>query len=136
MKTPNTGSCRTHGLTGWLGLLLSIMALVGCGERTEPLPVLAKQCVQVGGSPEVTLRVLTPDVGLLRVVVEEQGISVAARFSVDVDSWSVKAASAVDRLGRIALIVATQSAMPVTVALSSVDSPDIQGRVCVSADLI
>jgi CHAT domain-containing protein/tetratricopeptide (TPR) repeat protein len=90
--------------------------------------------MQVGGyHHESTVSILSPDAGILRLRIEERGISVVATLDGDPGS---AAESPVERLGTLQLVAHTQRGQRHLVTVEAEDSPDIAGQFCLQADLI
>jgi hypothetical protein len=118
----------------WLAALFLALLLTGCGSDSATRPVLAEQCLQVGGDRhESNVSILSPDAGTLRIRVEERGISVVATLDADPSS---AAESPVERLGSIQLAANTQRGQHHSITIQAQDSPDITGEVCLQADLV
>lgn len=94
--------------------------------------VLARECRPIDSSHEIALHLTSPADGLLRVEVEEHGISTVS-FLSDAAGTS---ASPIDRLGTVVLATNVRRAGNAKVEVHVEDSPDIRGEICVSADLI
>jgi CHAT domain-containing protein len=112
------------------GLLLFAWE-TGIGAPGHLQPVLARECRPIDSTHKVTLHFTSPADGLLRVAVEEHGIS-----TVSVLSDGAPSASPVDRLGTVVLAANVRRDGRAEVAVHVDDSPDIRGEICVSADLI
>jgi CHAT domain-containing protein len=97
------------------------------------LPVLARQCRAIDSSHAVVLELGSPDDGLLRVEVEERGISTVTLLNDEAASAS---ASPIDRLGTVVLAAKVRRGERTKVAVEVDDSRDIRGEVCVSAELV
>src|SRR5581483_5071918 len=89
------------------GLLISLLAflLSGCGSGSATQPVLAAQCMQIGGSHDSEFTVTSPGDGVLRINIDERGISVVTSLADDPQS---AAESPVERLGSIQLVSETR----------------------------
>ncbi|MDB6014371.1 MAG: hypothetical protein JWL65_6621 [Gammaproteobacteria bacterium] len=123
--------------------------------------VLARECRPIESSHEVALHLTSPADGLLRVEVEEHGISTVSFLSDAAGSGAATeaagatagvtvggapvgspganastSASPIDRLGTVVLAANIRRAGHAEVEVHVEDSPDIRGEVCVSADLI
>jgi len=121
-------------LAGSLAVLSLASLLTGCGSSERaPRPILAAQCMQIDGHHVSTLRVSSPGEGMLRVQVEERGVSVIASLGED---SSEAADSPVDRLGTIRLLASSHRGQSHLVTVRADDSPDIAGEYCIRADLI
>ena len=117
----------------WPAVLFLTLLLTGCGSGSTTRPVLAEQCMQVGGPEESTLGIVSPGAGVLSLSIEERGISLIASMDADVRS---AAESPVKRLGTIRLVTDTQRGERHSVTVQADESPDITGKYCVRADLI
>jgi len=98
-----------------------------------PRPLLTQRCLPVSTALPITLPLLTPGGGTLRVAVRQRGISLTAELIGD--AASVATTSPVDRYGEITLLADSRLAHPYTVRIRSRDSPDITGEVCVATEL-
>ena len=117
------------------GALLAALMLHACSApETPPRPILTERCVPVSTALPISLPVLTPGGGTLRVAVRQRGISLTAQLIGD--AASIAAASPVDRYGEITLLADSRLAHPYTVRILSRDSPDITGEVCVATELV
>ncbi len=96
-------------------------------------PVLTRDCRMIDSSHATVVQLTSPGDGMLRVAVEELGISTVSFLNGAVDS---AAASPVDRLGTIVLTANVLRAQPAKVEVHADDSHEIRGEVCISADLI
>jgi CHAT domain-containing protein len=116
-------------------LLISFLELLltGCHSGSQALPVLAQRCMQVGGYHDSELVVTSPSDGILRVSIEERGISIVATLDDDPRS---AAESPVERLGAIRLVADTRQGQRHVVKVRAEDSPDITAEYCARADLI
>jgi CHAT domain-containing protein len=113
-------------------MLLGLAALPGCGSSGVPAQVLLHRCQLFGGStPTLKVPIAPSDGGLLAVQVDERGITVTARFE---DSPTSESTSPVERLGRIVLARQRAAGTGSSVRITSRDSPDVTGEVCVSAE--
>jgi CHAT domain-containing protein len=92
-----------------------------------------QHCQLLGGStPTLEVPIAPSDGGLLAVQVDERGITVTARFE-DASTASRESTSPVERLGRIVLARQRAAGTGSSVRITSRDSPDVTGEVCVSA---
>lgn len=117
----------------WLALPALGLLLVGCGPDGLARPVLAEHCAQIGGAHESKISLTSPDEGVLRLRVEERGVSAIATLDADPAS---AAESPVERLGTIQLVTQTRRGQRHSFTVRPEDSPDITGEYCVRADLI
>jgi tetratricopeptide (TPR) repeat protein len=149
----------------WPGIALFGLLLLawepGVAAPGHLQSVLARECRPIDSSHDVALRLTSPADGLLRVEVEEHGISTVSFLSdgalgaaageargataggavgdAPVGSASANAstsASPIDRLGTVVLAKNVRRAGHAEVEVHVEDSPDIRGEICVSADLI
>jgi len=95
--------------------------------------VLARECLAIDSSHAVVLQLASPDDGLLRVELEERGISTVSLLNDDAASSS---ASPIDRLGTVVLAAKVRRGEHTKVAVRVDDSRDVRGEICVSAELI
>jgi len=117
------------------------LALLCVGKPTPahstgaPAPqlVVAHHCLAIDSSHAVVLQLTSPDDGLLRVEVEEHGISTVSLLNDDLGSSS---ASPIDRLGTVVLSAKVRRSEHTKVAVRVDDSLDIRGEICVSAELL
>jgi hypothetical protein len=111
-----------------------LVLLTACRSDSKPLlPVLAERCVPVDGHHDSVTTVTSPEDGVLRLRIDERGVSLIATLDGDPKS---AAESPVERLGAIELVFDTRSGQQHTVTVRAEDSPDIHGEYCVRADLI
>ena len=116
------------------GLLVSL----GQGALAAPASlqsVLPRECSALDSAHPVKLPLVAPADGVLRVMVEERGISTVS-FLHDTAGTTDGSASPVDRLGTVVLTWNVHGSEQVTVEVQVEDSHDITGQVCVSADLV
>lgn len=95
--------------------------------------VLARECLGIDSAHELALHVQSPADGLLRVEVEERGISTVSFLNHAAASAS---ASPIDRLGTVVLTADVHRAQRTEVEVHVEDSHDLRGEICVSADLV
>ena len=122
-----------HAARGWLGIALASGVVTACSQSVAPQQVLARQCSPLGGPEEAVLSVVAPAAGILRIAVEERGISTVATLD---DKAETASASPVERFGTIVLTTAAKPTEPHTVRVRAADSPAITGQVCMSAELV
>jgi CHAT domain-containing protein len=142
------------GLSGWWHHIALCGVLLGvCGAASAaPMrlqSVLPRGCFPIDASHDVSLNVISPAAGMLRVEIEERGISTvsflkgvatggapgvpsngALGASIDV------ASSPIERLGTVALTRNLQRSEHAEVEVRVEDSRDIRGLVCISAYLV
>ena len=107
-------------------------------------PILPRECQDINSAHPVLLELTTPADGLLRVLVEERGISTVSllhdgtvRTARPTAAEPADAsASPIERLGTVVLTRNVRRSEQDTVEVQAKDSHDITGQVCVSADLI
>ena len=107
-------------------------------------PILPRECQGINSAHPVLLKLATPADGLLRVLVEERGISTVSflhdRTTPAVGPTAAEpadaAASPIERFGTVVLTRGVHRSEHATVEVRVKDSPDITGQVCVWADLI
>jgi CHAT domain-containing protein len=113
-----------------LGASFLAIALAACGSRAQaPVVVLAPHCVPLDGARPFTTGLTAPKSGLLVVDVEQYGIS--STLSIGDDTAEVP----IERYGLITLAHQAAADQVVSVRVSSRDSRDIVGEVCISARL-
>jgi CHAT domain-containing protein/tetratricopeptide (TPR) repeat protein len=95
--------------------------------------VQPRQCLAIDSAHPVVLHFTAPAHGLLRIEVEERGISTVSVLN---DVAATASASPIDRLGTVVLAAKVRRAEPAKVDVHVDDSPDVRGEVCVSAELI
>ena len=117
----------------WLVVLCSSLLLTACGSTEATRPVLTERCMQVSGARESTVGMVSPEAGMLRVGIEERGISVIA--TLDGDRASA-AESPVERLGSIRMTTPTKRGQLHSITVRAKDSPDVTGEYCIRGDLI
>ena len=119
----------------WAGYALLALFLEACGTpQAPPRPILAEHCFTVSTALPVTLRLATPDAGMLRIAVRQRGISLTAELRGA--TASVDTLSPVDRYGEMTFLADAHRANPYTLRILSRDSADIAGQACVSTELI
>jgi CHAT domain-containing protein len=99
----------------------------------SPQSVLARQCLAINSSHPVALSLDSTADGLLRVEVQERGISTVSSLN---DDAATAADSPVDRLGTVILATNVKRDEHTKVDIRVDDSHDVRGEVCVSAELI
>jgi CHAT domain-containing protein len=117
----------------WFAVLFPMLLLAACGSTEATRPVLIERCMQVSGTRDSTVSVVSPEAGTLSLRIEERGISVIATLDADKSS---AAESPVERLGSIRLATPTKRGQLHSITVSAKDSPDISGEYCIRADLI
>ena len=124
------------------GLLLSVCQR-GIAAPASPLPVLPRECSTLDSAHPLNLPLTAPADGVLRVMVEERGISTVSFLHDPMQTGGPlpaeptdAAASPIDRLGTVVLTRDIHRSEHVAVEVRVNDSHDISGRVCVSAILI
>jgi CHAT domain-containing protein len=100
-----------------------------CSTSTPPETVLTRQCVPVSGSSPFETQLVSARKGLLVVDVEQRGISTTV-------TMGETAQSPIERYGLITLARNTGADEPVQVRVTSRDSPEISGEICVSAKVV
>jgi CHAT domain-containing protein/tetratricopeptide (TPR) repeat protein len=127
------------GQGGWFphialcGVLLCVCEVAGAAVPMGLQSVLARGCLPIDGSHDVSLNVVSPADGMLRVEIEEHGISTVAYLN---DAGASASASPIERLGTIVLTKTVVSSEHTGVTVHVEDSKDIRGEVCASADLV
>ena len=107
-------------------------------------PILPRECQDINSAHPVLLELTAPADGLLRVLVEERGISTVSllhdgtvRTARPTAAEPADAsASPIERLGTVVLTRNVRRSEQDTVEVQAKDSHDITGTVCVSADLV
>ncbi len=122
-----------QALRSWLAAPVLVLQLTACGSASAPVPVISEQCLQAGAPFENAISVVSPGDGLLRVGVEERGISLLVTLDNDPDS---AAESPIERLGTLRLVSDTRRGNRHTITIRAQDSPDVTGAYCVRAELI
>jgi CHAT domain-containing protein len=122
----------------WLGIACSVLLLFVSGPgraaaASRPQPVAARQCLPIDSSHPVASTFAAPADGLLRVELEERGISTVSLVN---DVAASAAAAPIDRLGTVVLAAKVHRGERTKVAVRVDDSPDVRGEICVSAELI
>ena len=95
--------------------------------------VLPHKCLAIDSSHAVVLQLASPDDGLLRVELEEHGISTVSLLN---DDAATSSASPIERLGTVVLAAKVRRGEHTKVAVRVDDSRDVRGEICVSAELI
>ena len=133
----------------WLGIVLCGLFVSAwqnaLGAPASLQSVLSRDCLDINDAHPVQLKLpAAPADGLLRVVVEERGISTVSflhdpstrEMTPSVAEPATASASPVERFGTVVLTRDVHGSEHAIVAVLVKDSPDITGQVCVSADLI
>jgi len=102
--------------------------------EAQPQPILTERCLSVSTASPITLRVVNPGGGTLRIAVRQRGISLTAEL-IDATA-SAATVSPDDRYGVMTLLADSRQARAYIVHILSRDSPDITGNVCVSTELV
>lgn len=125
-------------------VLLCVCGPAG-GAQTRFQSVLDRRCLPIDGSHEVSLSVTSPADGMLRVEIEERGISTVSFLSDGAPGVAAggtasatenASASPIDRLGTVVLTRNLRRSQHADVEVRVEDSRDIRGAVCISAELI
>ena len=117
-----------------VGAFLALL-LHACGApKAPPRSILAERCFFVSSALPLTLRMVAPRAGMLRIGVRQRGISLTAELSEAPASTAT--VSPVDRYGEMTLLAGYRQGRPDTLRVLSRDSPDITGQACVSTELI
>ena len=115
-------------------VLLAVLS--ACSQKATVQPVMVERCLQLGGErQEITVQVPVRTAGLLHVAIRERGISVAAAMVMN-PTVGDRGASPFRHWGVISVTAEALSARPASVQISSLDSPDVTGEVCLSAEVI
>ena len=138
------------GQSGWWSYiaLCSVLLCVSGpaqGAQTRLQSVLERRCLPIDGSHDVSLGLRSPADGMLRVEIEERGISTVSFLSDGAPGVAAigaagatenASASPVDRLGTVVLTRNLHRSEQAEVEVRVEDSRDIGGAVCISAELI
>jgi CHAT domain-containing protein len=128
---------RTGNAGRWLGIASGFLLLCAgkpaLAATASPQPVLARQCLAIDSSHPIALALASAADGLLRVEVQERGISTVSSLK---DDAATAAASPIDRLGTVVLAADVHRDERTEVDIQVDDSHDIRGEVCISAELI
>ncbi len=111
-----------------------VVTLSACSSHEPPQPVLALKCEPISRAQPVELSIVPLTQGTLRVAVEQRGISVVAALTGTDASQQLSARSPIERFGIATFTTEVKEKEPLVVSVSSRDSPDIVGEVCISAD--
>jgi CHAT domain-containing protein len=96
--------------------------------------VLAERCAPISGSAPVRFDVTPPKAGTLRIYIEQRGVSLVAQaVGLRSDNAISSAQSPIERFGVATFVGDAKAQQPITVTVSSRDSPEIEGEVCFSA---
>ena len=124
-------------------LLVSLFWRSALAAPPSLQPVLPRECSPLDSSHPVSLPLVAPADGVLRVMVEERGISTVSFLHDGTGDEGPKPAEAanagaspIERLGTVVLTRDVHRSEQVTVEVRLDDSYDISGRICVSASLI
>lgn len=128
-RAPPEGVRRAR-CTRALGLLLISVLLAACHAEPQARPVL-RRCLVLAGATELAVDVPAAGPGLLAIAVQERGITATASLA-----GGARAASPIDRLGRLYLSAPARGAGTVRLSLRAQDSPGMSGPVCLRAELI
>ena len=124
------------------GLLMSLWQNAHAAAPPSPRLLLARECLDIDSAHPVALALTAPSDGVLRVMVEERGISTVTRLNDGLSTTAAAAAvpngsaSPIERLGAVIRTLDVRRAGQATVTVNVEDSHDIRGQVCVSAILI
>jgi CHAT domain-containing protein/tetratricopeptide (TPR) repeat protein len=97
------------------------------------LSVLSHDCRPIDSSHAISLGLTSPADGLLRIEVQERGISTVSFLK---DDEATASASPVARLGTVVLTANVRRGQATEVEVHARDSQDIRGEACVSAQLV
>jgi len=150
--------CSRAGRSGWWTCIaLCSVLLCVCGPagavQTRLQSVLARRCLPIDASHHVSLGLTSPADGLLRVEIEERGISTVSFLSDEAPDAATSggagaaasgttgagdnaSTSPIERLGAVVLTRNIRHSEHAEVEVRVEDSRDIRGEVCISADLI
>jgi CHAT domain-containing protein/tetratricopeptide (TPR) repeat protein len=146
-------SSRVDRSGWWTCIALCSVLLCVCGParaaQTRLQSVLERRCLPIDDSHGVSLSLVSPGEGMLRVEIEERGISTVS-FLRDAATGEVSgvgadgtagaagnaSASPTDRLGTVVLTRNLRRSEHTEVEVRVEDSRDISGAVCISADLV
>ena len=146
------GRWRSQGRAGneGRGLGIALCVLLACASQnvlaapTSLQSALPRECFSIDSAHPVNLPLTAPADGMLRVMVEERGISTVSFLH---DATTVRAVgptpgepkgsgSPIERLGTVVLTRNVHRSEQATVEVQVRDSRDISGQVCISVDLI
>ena len=140
---------RGHSQSGGRGLGIALCGLlVSAWQNAFAAPatlqiVLSHECSDIDSAHPVQRELTAPAEGLLRVVVEERGISTVSflhdakpAVAGSASKPAEGSASPIERLGTVVLTRDVRGSEQATLVVQVEDSRDITGRVCVSADLV
>ena len=135
MRRWRSGGRADHGWLAafMLGGLLLCAARPGLGAHARLQSVLPRNCQGIDATHEIGLHIVAPAAGMLRVEVEERGISTVSSLN---DAAASASASPIARLGTVVLTANVRRSEPTKVEIHIDDSRDIRGEICVSADLV
>jgi len=138
-----------RGLGVALCCALASVCQSGVAAPASLQSVRPRECLAIDSAHPVKLALLAPAAGVLRVTVEERGIStvsflhdgeapglVRTALGSTASEPANAAASPIERLGTVVLTQSVRRSEPATIEIRVEDSPDITGQVCVSADLM
>ena len=121
----------------WLRIALWCVLPCACQPGTAAparlQSVLARHCLALDSSHEIALPLQSPADGLLRVEIEERGISTVSLLNHAASSAS---ASPIDRLGTVVLTADVRRTERTEIEVHVEDSREIRGAICLSADLV
>ena len=120
----------------WLSVALCAALSCACepalAAKARIQPVVARGCLVIDSSHAVAVNLTTPADGLLRVEVEERGISTVSFLHDGAHATAASAAaSPIDRLGTVVLVANVRRGTRAEVEVHVEDSRDIRGEVCI-----
>jgi hypothetical protein len=115
-------------------LLCCATTLLACGAPKAPQPIMLERCLAVSAASPITLELISPHAGTLRVSVRERGISLSG--SIGAGDASAVTVSPVDRYGAMTLLADSHQPHTYTLRIVSQDSADIGGEACVAVDFL
>jgi CHAT domain-containing protein len=115
-------------------LLCCATTLLACGAPKAPQPIMLERCLAVSAASPLTLELIAPRAGTLRVSVRERGISLSG--SIGAGDASAVTVSPVDRYGAMTLLANSHQPHTYTLRIVSEDSADIGGEACVAVDFL
>jgi CHAT domain-containing protein/tetratricopeptide (TPR) repeat protein len=115
-------------LVPWLAIALS-----ACTSHERGQPVLAKLCRPMSTARPISLPLTSPAAGVLRIQIEQRGISTVAVLAERPKST---ARSPIERFGVVTFAPLVRKGERLVLQIRSRDIAESTGEVCVSADLI
>ncbi len=119
---------------GRISTTLAVLMLCACSSHvtSNPAPFITR-CVTSSGQSESTLTLSAPTAGVLRVEIEEKGLVASAVLDGDPAS---AVGSPIERVGILVLTADTAPQQAHRLTIRAEDSPDLEGRVCLRAEVL